>query len=491
MPTPDRGQRRLGPALVALLVIVAAGVVLNSTVGPRAGEDGVNAADEDGDALATLEPGPPSDAGGTDPAVSDPPTDPDPASEHEPELVEYHVLTIETEPAGATVTVTAGDGEVTQGETPFRSELPAGRVDLEVSADDHQTITKTIDLGDDVGFAWELGPPGLLHRKLGEFATGAAPKQVAFSLDGSQIWVSLLGGRGVEVYDSTTYERLAEVTLGSQGGAVEIIFDSEGDTAFASQMESASAFEVDTSGFEVRRQLDTGGSWSKVMALSSDESTLYVSNWTSNDVSEIDLASGELRRRIPTVSTPRGLYPAADGDRLYVAGFDSGDLARIDLDDGSSVTILSTGGAIRHLVGDGERLYASDMGTDRIHLLELDGEEVSEFAATDVNPNTIALSPEGRVLYVSNRGRNNPESYYLPGPEWGSILAFDAATGEPLDAIVGGNQPTGLDVSPDGTMLAFSDFLDDRVQVFEIPSYEVLSAGDGGRFGPHRMDMAK
>ena len=63
-------------------------------------------------------------------------------------------------------------------------------------------------------------------------------------------------------------------------------------------------------------------------------------------------------------------------------------------------------------------------------------------------------------IYHPDRGKDNPKTYYIPGPEWGSILAIDTATGRILDAIVGGNQCTGLDVSPDGSLLAFSDFLD-------------------------------
>jgi sugar lactone lactonase YvrE len=116
---------------------------------------------------------------------------------------------------------------------------------------------------------------------------------------------------------------------------------------------------------------------------------------------------------------------------------------------------------------------------------------MTELATTDKKPNTIDLSPDGRVLFVSNRGRNNPTSYYLPGPEWGSVLLIDTETGEMLDAIVGGNQTTGLEVSDDGTLLAFSDLLDDRVVVYSVPSTEELLAGGGGRYEDHLTDLAK
>jgi sugar lactone lactonase YvrE len=131
------------------------------------------------------------------------------------------------------------------------------------------------------------------------------------------------------------------------------------------------------------------------------------------------------------------------------------------------------------------------MGKDAIWVLDMKTDTVKKLANTDHKPNTIDLSPDGRVLFVSNRGANNPTSYYLPGYEWGSILLLDAATGKPLDAVVGGNQCTALDVSEDGKLLVFSDFLDDRLRVYSVPGYDVLSAGGGGRFRAHFADLKK
>jgi uncharacterized protein with von Willebrand factor type A (vWA) domain len=56
-------------------------------------------------------------------------------------------------------------------------------------------------------------------------------------------------------------------------------------------------------------------------------------------------------------------------------------------------------------------------------------------------------------------------------------LAIDTRTGAVLDAIAAGHQPTALDVRSD--LLVFSDFRDDRLQVYRIPPTEVLRAGPG------------
>ena len=153
-----------------------------------------------------------------------------------------------------------------------------------------------------------------------------------------------------------------------------------------------------------------------------------------------------------------------------MAGYDNGELASIDLRSGKQTILLRTGGALRHLVGDGRRLYASDMGTASIYVVDLASSRAQRLTTVDDHPNTIDLSPDGRVLYVSCRGRNNPKSYYIPGPEWGSVVVLDARTGRPLDAVVAGNQTTGLDVSEDGGLLAISDFLDNRIRDLHRPA---------------------
>lgn len=400
-------------------------------------------------------------------------------------------LDLVVEPEAAPVRLETADGTVMNVETPFSGEL-AGPVTVSLDVAGHNPMETTIDLAADQSVTLWLDPEGQLLHKIAQFATGGAPKQVAFTPDGAELWVTLLAGDGFEIYDPRTGEQLAAVEL-PEAGSVEVIFNAAGTLAYISQMETASVYEIDVATREVLRRLDTTGVWTKVVALSPDEQTLYAANWVSNDVSEIDLTTGEVRRKLRTVTTPRGLYVAPDGGRLYVAGYEDGDIEVFDLATGQGDVIFTTGGAMRHLVGDPATglLYASDMARAMVYVVDTSTNEVRELAATDRVPNTIDLSPDGRVLYVSNRGRNNPETYYKPGPEWGTVVVIDTASGAYLDAIVGGNQTTGLDVSADGTMVAFSDFLDNRASVYTIPSYDVLAAGGGGRYQAHLAELQK
>ncbi|MCX6737952.1 MAG: YncE family protein [Candidatus Parcubacteria bacterium] len=340
-----------------------------------------------------------------------------------------------------------------------------------------------------------IDPVGQLVHHLFNIVSVPSPKATVFTADGKEIWTTLLLNkkRGVSIFDSLTGDKVADINL-ADGGGVEIIFSLDGNKAYVSQMETAQVFEIDKNSKKVLRVFNTGSAWTKILELSADGKTLFASNWSGNDVSEINLEEGKLIRRIPTIKTPRGLYATKDGNYLYVAGFDKGEIEKIDLKTGKGKVIYKSGGAMRGIAADEEKevLYISDMGKSAIFQVFLKNDEVKKFVNTDHNPNTIVLSPDKKILFVSCRGINNSSgNYYIPGPEWGSVLLFDTENGTMLDAIIGGNQPTALDVSPDGKLLVFSDFLDSRLEVFEVPSYSVLKDGDGGRSEVYKSELRK
>ena len=402
-------------------------------------------------------------------------------------------LRVTTKPVNAWVVATGADGVRHEGVSPFSTQVPVGEVKLTVLGSGYGERTEMIKISGDTKLEQWLSPSGQLHHKRYEVKTGSNPKQVAFTPDGKQLWVTLLGSRGVQVFDTATGALLDVITMGTKGGAVEVIFNVSGTRAYVSQMETASVYEVDTAKRRVLRRFATGGNWTKILALSPDEKMLYAANWVSNDVSVINVASGALIKKIPTVKTPRGVIITPDGKRMFIAGFEGGELQRIDLVSGDKKIMLATGGAMRHLAYDEKtkRIYADDMATGIAHIIDVESETVSTLAKTDAFPNSIDLSPEGRYLYVSNRGQNNPISYSIPGPEWGSVTVIDTTTGKTVDAMVGGNQTTGLDVSPDGKLLAFTDFLDNRLTLMDIPSAEVLAASNGGYTVGHKAALIK
>jgi sugar lactone lactonase YvrE len=80
-------------------------------------------------------------------------------------------------------------------------------------------------------------------------------------------------------------------------------------------------------------------------------------------------------------------------------------------------------------------------------------------------------------LFVCSRGPNNPVDWTAKGPLFGKLYCLDPLTLAVTDWAWGGNQPTGLAISPDGRFVCFSDFLDARLEVYAIvPASEVPAA---------------
>ena len=404
-------------------------------------------------------------------------------------------ITVSSLPTGAAVDITlAESGTAITGVTPFETTLPAGAMKLTVAGKDRgPKYERTVFLDSPRAFNVVLDPPGQAVANERFIATSAAPKSVSITPDGAQAWTALLNGPpSIEIDDPATGRTLGTLDLG-KFGAVEVIFNRSGTLAFASQMETARVFVIDVKSRKIVRELSTHSLGTQGLALSPDEKTLYAANWSGNDVSVMDIATARLIKRIPVAKNPRGLWPTADGRHVFVAGFATGDLQRIDVKTWKVESVFHSGGALRHLVADEKRglLFASDMSGDTILVTDTKMLKTSRFAKVDHKPNTIALSPDGRVLFVSCRGANNPKSYNIPGYEWGTVLLLDATTGKPLDAIVGGNQCTALAVSGNGRTLVFSDFLDNRLRVYSVPPYEKLTTAGGGLYQAHFTTLAK
>jgi sugar lactone lactonase YvrE len=84
------------------------------------------------------------------------------------------------------------------------------------------------------------------------------------------------------------------------------------------------------------------------------------------------------------------------------------------------------------------------------------------------NINTIIMSADGRYILASSRGRNNPVDYTIPGPDFGAVYMLNPRDLTVIEKVWGRNQPTGLAVSPDGKLLAFTDFLDMNLELYRI-----------------------
>lgn len=316
---------------------------------------------------------------------------------------------------------------------------------------------------------------GSVLQLIGELPTGDSPKSVTFSPDGRMLIVPLLRDAGIDRYRVEPFSRLSRSgpaeSDAREAGFVETLFLPRRSELWVSQMNNGAIQRFSIDGERHLGRVGAGGQWPKVMVASPDETLVYVSNWLTETVVIVEAASGREMARVPLSGQPRGMVLTDAGRHLWVGLYSTGDVEIIDTTTRRVVGRIALGpGAARHLVVDstGRRVFLSDMLHGTVVLIDVASRRVVQRRRVGPNVNTIVLSPDGRYLFVSVRGRNNPETYLLRGPEFGRIVVLDAATLQTVEEVYGRHQPTGLDVSPDGRYLAATDFLDHNVALYRI-----------------------
>lgn len=322
-----------------------------------------------------------------------------------------------------------------------------------------------------------LDKPESKHRFIGAYQTGPAPKSVTF-LDNNRVIVAQLNGKAIDVINietGQTQQIAPPANYAKKEGFVESIVLRKHREFWVSQMQTSSVHVFSADDLSYKTTIKLKGKWSKVLAYDELRDRVYISNWNTLNISVVSVPEKKELRTVKLSGVPRGMAFTPDYAFLYAAIFGSdtdsdrgGKLLKIDLETFKVVKTFPFGGAQRHIIRFQDnplQFYASDMAGNRVRLIADD--KVKETVKVFNNPNTIALSADKAYLYVSCRGPNNPKSYLIKGHKFGQVHVINTATNTTEEVWEGGNQPTGLDVSPDGKYVVFSDFLDDLIRVYK------------------------
>lgn len=167
---------------------------------------------------------------------------------------------------------------------------------------------------------------------------------------------------------------------------------------------------------------------------------LYVSDEKGDQVVAIDPVSGGVVEQIAVGRRPRGLVLSPDGTTLYVA---------------------VSGSPIGGPGVDESSLPPPDRKADGIAVVDVASGEVARVLNVGHDPEAFALSPDGRLLYVSN--------------EDDGAVSQVAADGSrtPITAKVG-DEPEGVALGGDGKMLFVACEASDHVAVLDARTMKLI-----------------
>lgn len=161
-------------------------------------------------------------------------------------------------------------------------------------------------------------------------------------------------------------------------------------------------YKINTTNYKIENAIKVGAV-PKFLALSKDEKLLIASNWSSGDISIVDLITEKEIKKVDVGAHPRGLSISSDSKKAYVTIMGSTKIARVDLMNYEVDYLTNIGKSPRHIVltKNDSLLYISLNSSNSIVKYNLVN-NTKEECKTNGGPRTMILSPDENYIYVVN-----------------------------------------------------------------------------------------
>jgi YVTN family beta-propeller protein len=264
---------------------------------------------------------------------------------------------------------------------------------------------------------------------------------LAFSSDGRRFFVSGGGSGIIHVFTYAKGVAAVEksVELDRNGAPVFIAgltVDSKSGKIYACNEANHEVWVIDPKTYAIQKRIPVG-LHPHTCLIGADRRNLYVSNWGSRSVSVVDLEKGTKVRDIAVGLRPNDMVLAPDG-RLFVAC--SGD---------NTVHVLQTRAVEAPVIAANSKRRISE------RTREIISTSLYPESPEGSTPDALAVSPDGRTLFVANADNNNVMVVNISNE---GLSDERPSIGESVSVVDGfipvGWYPSALAVSPDnGTLI--------------------------------------
>ncbi|MCC6157201.1 MAG: bifunctional YncE family protein/alkaline phosphatase family protein [Deltaproteobacteria bacterium] len=255
---------------------------------------------------------------------------------------------------------------------------------------------------------------------------------------------------------------------------IDVAVSPDGETAVVVTAKTAGLHLIHLDTASITQTINLSHGYSGIVFNAAGD-RFWIAGGASHLVLEYSLSGGVAaeQARIPVNNMPSGMALSPDESKLYVACYLGKRVAVVDTATGEEIDSYAA-----HLFTydvklspDGTRAYAANHGPGTVSVLDLtdDGDEIEEITV-GANPEMMALSTDGSRLYVANSDSDD-----ISVIDTSSLAVIDAyeLNASPMEPK--GASPTAVEVSADGTRL--------YVTSSTYNSIDVLDAADGTMLG--------
>lgn len=201
------------------------------------------------------------------------------------------------------------------------------------------------------------------------------------------------------------------------------------------------------------------------VASASAGSKVYVGNFADSTVSVIDTATGKVVATVPVATGPHGMAVTQDGRTVFVTGDGSSSMSVIDTASDKVVKTVDVGKTPNGiaLTPDGKQLLVAINGEDRLAFL--DAASQTQLGSVSVaKPHTVAISPDGRIAYVTSQAPSSP-----------ALDVIDIPTETVIDSIKLDKIPRDGEFKDDGKAFYFTEAGVNAVQVLDLATGKIAA----------------
>lgn len=275
-----------------------------------------------------------------------------------------------------------------------------------------------------------------------------ATQAVASSPDGATVYVGLFpahGSGGIAIVDVATRTVRQVVPLPS--GVLGLAVDRTGSRVYATESDTNGLAVINTGQGRLEHTIPVGA-YPQGVGLSPDGRTAYVVDYSDNAVSVVDVGAARVRATAPVGTGPGELAVSPDGRQVVVGNQNDDSISVIDTAAPTAVGTVTVGEGASHVrfSPNGSRLWVSlsNHGFGPFQVLELDPSSHETRSTTDVDRLVFAMEADPTHVYaatVTPRG----------GPAFLDTIDADAGSVSRSDAVTG--KPGSVALSPDGRLL--------------------------------------
>ena len=191
----------------------------------------------------------------------------------------------------------------------------------------------------------------------------------------------------------------------------------------------------------------------------------YVANFKDNTVSVIDTEAGKVIATLPVAAGPHGMAITQDGGTVYVGGDASSSVDVIDTAIDKVVKTINVGKAPNGvaLTPDNRLLLVAVYDENRVVLVDTSTQTMVA-AITVPKPHTVAISPDGKLAYVT-----------VQEPGHFALALINLPTRSVVRTLKLEKTPRDGEFSYDGSMFYFTEAGVSSVQVLDPASDKIVA----------------